>query len=288
MISCRQMDKQTNRWTNKQKDGWTNIYLIFRDKLPLPHGSSDFTPTAPDQGLKDVTRLQNLLHYSNTKNWDKLTGGGDSHFFAKDLEKHPMIYNYVMMELRDCITYVQQIYPKLKHVKGGAMLSAPNAPAQIDGHYGKHHSDYTADVCERPPDERPISIIVAVDPFGLQYLPSQEMKRKDIKRLIVNQGEMIMFTNTCLHSGDTNKSDNYRLRLFGYMVSHEEDFPKNKVMLYDWTADTENAQIKSAALPSQRENIRRINESNVYGWNSVLRSHPEKRVRYETEKYEFW
>ncbi len=37
-----------------------------------------------------------------------------------------------------------------------------------------------------------------------------------------------MFTNTCLHSGDTNKSDNYRLRLFEYMVSHEEDFQKMK------------------------------------------------------------
>jgi hypothetical protein len=120
-----------------------------------------------------------------------------------------MIYNYVMMELRDYITYVQQIYPKLKHVKGCPILSTPNAPAQIDGHYEKLHSDYTADVSERPPDERPISIIVAVDPFGLQYLPSQEMKKKDTKRLNVNQGEMVMFTNTCLHSGDTNKSDNF-------------------------------------------------------------------------------
>ncbi len=70
----------------------------------------------------------------------------------------------------------------MKHVKGGAILSALNSPAQIDGHYGKLHSDYTADVLERPPDERPVSIIVAVDPFGLQYVPSQEMKRKDIMK----------------------------------------------------------------------------------------------------------
>jgi hypothetical protein len=54
------------------------------------------------------------------------------------------------------------------------------------------------------------------------------------------------------------------------MVSHEEDFPKNEVMLYDWTDNTENAQIKSAALSSQKEKIRRINESNVYERNSVL------------------
>jgi hypothetical protein len=149
-------------------------------------------------------------------------------------------------------------------------LSAPNAPVQIDGHYGKLCSNYTANVLESLPDERLISIIAVVDPFGMQYLPSQEMKRKDIKRSNVNQGEMVMFTNTCLHSGDTNKSDNYRLRLFGYLVSHEEGFPKNEVMLYDWTDDMENAQIKSAALPSQKEKIRRINESNIYRWNSVL------------------
>ncbi len=88
-----------------------------------------------------MTRLRNLLHYSSTKLWDKLTGGGDSHFFAKDLEKHPRINDYVMKELQDYITYVQQIYPKVKHVKGGAILSAPNSSAQIDGHYGKLHSD---------------------------------------------------------------------------------------------------------------------------------------------------
>ncbi len=166
-------------------------------------------------------------------------------------------------------------------------MSAPDSPAHIDGHYGKLHSNYTANVLECPPDERLLSIIVAVDPFGLQYLPSQEMKRKDIKRLHVNQDKMFMFTNTCLHSGNTNESDEYRLRLFAYLVSHDEDFPKNEVMLYDWTDNTKDAQIKSAALPSQKEKIRRINESNVYGQKSVLCSHPEKRVRYQTEKNGF-
>jgi hypothetical protein len=96
-----------------------------------------------------------------------------------------------------------------------------------------------------------------------------------------------MFTNTCLHSGDTKKSDEYRLSLFAYLVSHDEDFPKNEVMLYDLTDNTEDAQIKPAALPSQNEKIRRINESNVHGRKSVLRSHLEKRVRYKTEEYGF-
>jgi hypothetical protein len=90
----------------------------------------------------------------------------------------------------------------------------------------KLHSNYTANVLEYPPGERPLSIIVVVDHFGLQYLPSQEIKRKDIKRLHVNQGKMVMFTNMCLHSGNTKKSDEYMLRLFAYLVSHDKDFQK--------------------------------------------------------------
>ncbi len=105
-----------------------SIHDAIDDQQILIH----FKPTAPDQEWTDVTRLRNLLHYSNTKLGDKLAGGGDSHFFAKDLKKCPMIYNYVITELKDYITYLQQIYPKLKHVKGGAIFSAPNAPAQID------------------------------------------------------------------------------------------------------------------------------------------------------------
>jgi hypothetical protein len=71
------------------------------------------------------------------------------------------------------------------------------------------------------------------------------MKRKDIKRLHVNQGKMAMCANTCLHSGNTNESDEYRLRLFAYLMSHDGDLPKNEVMLYDWTDNTEDALINS-------------------------------------------
>ncbi len=56
-----------------------------------------FKPTAPDQGLKDVTRLRNLLHYLNTKLRDKLTGGGAVVSLQK-ISKTPRINNYVMKE----------------------------------------------------------------------------------------------------------------------------------------------------------------------------------------------
>lgn len=241
-------------------------------------------PSAPDQGLKDESKLRRVLNYSDTRLWHKLTGGGDSRFYAKDLEKHTDIYNYVMEELQYYITYAQMKFPKLIHVKGGAILSAPHAQAQLDGHHGKLHSDYTADVSQRPLDERPVSIIVAVDPFALKYLPNDNMMRKDIQKIFVRRGEMVMFTSACLHSGDTNESNEYRLRLFAYLVSNEKDFPQNRVTLFDWTDDTDNARIASAAMPSEREKIRRINSKRQ---RKVHRSNPDCRLRYDTERYGF-
>jgi hypothetical protein len=42
--------------------------------------------------------------------------------------------------------------------ESGAILSAPNAPAQSEGHGERIYSDNTADVLEGPPNERPASI----------------------------------------------------------------------------------------------------------------------------------
>ena len=79
------------------------------------------------------------------------------------------------------------------------------------------------------------------------------MTRKDIWTVHVQEGEMVMFTNACLHSGDANESNYFQLRLFAYLVSNEMDFPQNQVMLYNWTDDTDNARIASAAMPSEKE-----------------------------------
>jgi hypothetical protein len=95
-----------------------------------------------------------------------LTGGAIRRFFAKDLEnKNPEIYATVMDKLQNYIDCVQQMYPLLTHVKGGAVMSAPNAPAQYQGHNERLHSDYTANVLLQLPNERPISIIVAINSF---------------------------------------------------------------------------------------------------------------------------
>ena len=286
----RKIDTLTEHVTNELKETPIDDEAIRASSHIDHHMTNDIIHVSapePDQGFNDEATLRSVLNYSDTRLWHKLTGGGDSRFYAKDLEKRPDIYEYVMNELHYYITYAQKKYPKLIYVKGGAILSAPNAPAQIDGHNGKLHSDYTADVCQRPLDERPVSIIVAVDPFALKYLPNGNMMRKDIQKICVRQGEMVMFTNACLHSGDTNESNEYRLRLFAYLVSNKKDFPQNQVMLFDWTDDTDNATIQSAARPSEEDKFRRIEKSNSNGQGKVNRSHSGGRLRYATERYGF-
>jgi len=238
-------------------------------------------PSAPEKGLKDVGKLREVLNPDNNDLWDGLTGGENCRFYIKDIEKHPDVHECVMDELEYYIEYVQKKYPKLVHVKGGAIMSAPHAPAQLDGHEGKLHSDYLADVSQRPLDERPVSIIVGIDPFAFKYLPSQSMMRKDIQTVHVREGEMIMFNNACLHSGDKNESNAYQVRLFAYMVSNKKDFPPHKVMLYRWTDMTENARILDVAMPSENDKMRRIKRSRA------TRSHPNGRLRFQTDRYGF-
>jgi hypothetical protein len=71
--------------------------------------------------LSDLDMLRKLLHHKKIKLWEHLTGGANSCYFAKHLEKkNPQIYTTVMEELRYYIDVVQNVYPTLTHVRGGA------------------------------------------------------------------------------------------------------------------------------------------------------------------------
>jgi hypothetical protein len=54
----KQTNKRTNKWTNKR----TNIYSIFRDKLSLPHVSSDFHAKKVDVNLAGKNILKSSLN----------------------------------------------------------------------------------------------------------------------------------------------------------------------------------------------------------------------------------
>ncbi len=129
-----------------EDDVTTNDELFPTDNQePFIH----FQLTAPGEGvgLSDLKKLRKLLYPSKQNLWENMTGGAIRHFFAKDLENNnPEIYASVMDKLQNYIDCVQQMYPLLTHVKGGAIMSAPNAPVQYQGHNERLHSDYTANV----------------------------------------------------------------------------------------------------------------------------------------------
>ncbi len=100
--------------------------------------------------MSDLDMLHKLLHHKKIKLWEHLTGGANSCYFAKDLEKkNRQIYATVMEGLHYYIDVVQDMYPALTHVRDGAIMSAPNALVQFEGHSERLHSDYTADVLEQ-------------------------------------------------------------------------------------------------------------------------------------------
>jgi hypothetical protein len=127
----------------------------------------------------------------------------------------------------------------------GAIKSAPNAKSQNIGHIKLLHSDYSASVLEHPPNEHLVSIIVALHPFNFLYLPRQDTTRRDIVDQRVETGQVRVFTNYCLHSGEANPTGESAIRLFAYMVSHTEDFSENNVVRYNWMDDTDDAKIKA-------------------------------------------
>jgi hypothetical protein len=96
------------------------------------------------------------------------------------------------------------------------------------------HSDYSSNYPKFAPAQRPVSVILALDPFDFMYLPHISQRRKDLVHLTVPAGHAFIFTEACLHSGGVNDSTKHLFRLFAYMVSCVDHFPSNQVFKYSW------------------------------------------------------
>ena len=151
-----------------------------------------------------------------------------------DISKRDALKKVIDKALEGYIKFVQKKYPSLTHYKVGAIKSLPGAPSQYDGHGEKLHSDYPQSVEELEPKLRPVSIIVGLNPFTFMYLPHKKSKETDIEEMTVNPGEMIMFTNNCLHAGGPNNTNETQTRLFAYLVSDVSHFPSGTVTTWDW------------------------------------------------------
>ncbi len=140
---------------------------LFQLLAPSPHGG----------GLKTAQQVDELVNLitdtSNVTMWEPLTGKSGLRFFAPKLVECKEIYSGVEKAMKYYVDLVQQQYPALTLVQMGAIKSAPNAKSQYIGHRKLLHPDYLASVLERPPNEPPVSIIVALHPFNFLYLPDK-------------------------------------------------------------------------------------------------------------------
>ena len=126
--------------------------------------------------------------------------------------------------------FVTKNYPCLTHCKVGALRSR----GEESLFEGTLHRDYLDDVEKKVPDERPQSIIIALDPFNLPYEYGSDYHDGSIGCKSVAKGEAVMFTSSLRHAGGSNgtKDDKpWKYRLFAYIVSEPSDFPSEVTRL---------------------------------------------------------
>jgi hypothetical protein len=234
-------------------------------------GQQDLRPTlqmiCPTVLFKDVLTAghrQDIINSLAKKvKWSSLTGGGKKRFYVSDLASQPDVCQVVQRVMKPLIDYVQGLYPSLVCVKLGALKSLPNCPSQYEGHNNRFHSDYSSHYPEIAPAERPVSVILALDPFEIQYLPHISLTRGDIVHLTVPAGHAIIFTDACLHAGGANNSTKTLFRLFGYMVSTTAHFPVNQVFKYDWNGANDDMDA-TISFVDEKTGEERDNENEGY------------------------
>lgn len=199
----------------------------------------------PYYGLSDekIKSLSKRLEDAN--GWEPLTGNTNrDRWYFPTLSDNKDLYGEIEQAMAWYVSQIQRRYPGLTIIKYGAIKSAPNAKSQYDGHLEKLHSDYPSIVNGRPSDLRPMSFIVGLDEFDFMWLPHHNAKRDDICTVTVTPGQMIAFTNNCLHAGGANRHSRPVIRIFGYACAFQEDIPLGRVYRYKWSSTNTNANIE--------------------------------------------
>jgi hypothetical protein len=198
--------------------------------------------------------------------------------YARNLNECKEIDILVEKCMSRYIQYVQEEHPALKHYKLSVLKSVPNAKSQYELTNNRLHSDYPHGVNQRPPHERPMSMLVALDGFLFMYLRDRSNPRSMIIEQFVYPGQAVAFTNYLPHAGGRNNSMRTTYRLFAYMVSDKADIPFNMVNHFDWTCQ-DNAS---------EDTLREVNETllehnlDVQGNEVMMARKKNKAGRYTT------
>ena len=195
-------------------------------------------PQQPWMKSEDVNRLVELLKLAPKRFFQNTAGGRDGsknvRQYAKNLSEYKEIHDLVEKCMSRYILWVQEKYPALKHYKLSVLKSSPEAKSQYELCNDRLHSDYPHSVNLRPPHERPMSLLVALDGFLFLYMRDRNNKRSMIVEQLVYPGQALAFTNYLPHAGGRNTSVKSTYRLFAYMVSDKADIPHNTVNHFNW------------------------------------------------------
>ena len=213
------------------------------------------------KGIEDVLREFKNAEKNDKNLWKNITGGNTMRKWIPDMYdnnvKRVALKVIVEKALKAYITIVQERYPTLKYFKVGALKSLPGAKSQYVGHGRKLHSDYPQSVEELEPRFRPVSIIVGLNSFNFMWLNDRTSRESDIRKMTVYPGEMIMFTNHCLHAGGENNTNEEQTRLFAYLASDESHFPSGEVTTWDWQRGDNDPLISKPSSTANTAPIRR-------------------------------
>lgn len=115
---------------------------------------------------------------------------------------------------------------------------------------------------------RPLSFIIALDEFDFIWLPSQDAKRGDIVTETIRPGQMILFSNNCLHAGGSNRHNNISSRIFGYVCNNQSDIQDGKVWPYTWSSTNDNAVLVEVDginnIVTERTCGRKLRRTNIF------------------------
>ena len=212
----------------------------------LQHGGRrsdvDFRPpltiiTAPPSwGISDmvIDQMITSLQSCSGKWWASLPGQGTSRQWLKRIgEASTPAELDLKRQIEDVMTpyfrYIKTIYPAMTAWKVGALRTKAGASSQYEKQDSTLHRDYSETVLDHPPQERPMSIIMALDSFLFLVKPPLPSNEDEYVKTMVTRGQAIVFTNEQLHAGGPNHEQRMVFRLFAYVVSDEADYPNTEV-----------------------------------------------------------
>ncbi len=201
---------------------------ISRNYIPDPRERLQLCMFPPSMNEISTEKYHSLLEgVRKAKRLLALTGSSmRDRFYVPDLyaPRLPVACEQLKGQLeKDLWPIIEQEkrkHPLLQHHRVMLIGSEPNAGIQAKPHY-----DFPDTMKAKQPEQRGISLLVAIDGFDFCYLAHNNRWAHKW----VGEGEYMAFTGECLHFGGRNPFNRPILRGFVFMVASPSDFPGQRV-----------------------------------------------------------